>query len=59
MCYDTLPGWIGRLDSEERARYEAYQMHDAKERQLRIRIENDPYDFEAKRELERFLEIYG
>ena len=53
MCYDTLPGWIGRLDPEERARYEASRRLDATERQLRIRLANDPYDTDAKEKLER------
>ncbi len=58
MCYDTLPGWIGRLDSEEQARYEASRRLDATEHQLRIRLANDPCDLDAKEELERLVRIY-
>lgn len=58
--FDTLPGWVGRLDGEERARFNAARKLDARERQLRMEANdpNNPFRHHSQEELEEFLKHY-
>lgn len=42
MC-DTLPGWIGRLDAEKKAEYDAWRYELERRRQALLQVANDPY----------------